>query len=190
MVKMLLLQVLIKTLKIPLKDPWWTPVVWPWLSILLCIPILVGTRSTSSQRRSKTQRGTSLCGFFPAIETLLDFCTTWFQRRTSITFLHYKHYKGKYHSTHPAYVHCRKKRVSESKCNKKSSFLLSVIGIYHYPLPSPCLLSQSSTFWPMSPITSSWMLTRCWPVKPLPWWVSADRWWPGGSSMMSVVPIA
>lgn len=63
-VNMLLLQVSIKTLKIRLKDPSWTPVVWPRLSIVLCIPTLAGTPSTSSQRRSKTQRGTSLGGFF------------------------------------------------------------------------------------------------------------------------------
>ena len=86
---MLLFQVLVKTLKIHLKDPRWTPVIWLWPSILLCIPILVGTRSTSSQRRSKTQRGTSLCGLFPqcANETV-DFCITSFQRWKCMTLPH------------------------------------------------------------------------------------------------------
>lgn len=61
---LLLLQVLIKTLKIHFKDPRWMLVTWLWLSIPLCTPILVGTRSISSRRRSKTRRGTTSIGFY------------------------------------------------------------------------------------------------------------------------------
>lgn len=99
-----------------------------------------------------------------------------------MAFLHYKHafLKGKLHSTHSAYVHFRKKDfLNVNAIIKKKFLVLSVTGICPCPLLSLCLLSQSSTFWPTSPITSSWMLTRCWPAKQLPWWVSADFWWPG-----------
>lgn len=51
----------------------------------------------------------------------------------------------------------------------------SAVGICPCPSPFPCPLSQWSTSWPTWLTTSSWMWTKCCPVKLLLWWVPGDE---------------
>lgn len=55
-------------------------------------------------------------------------------------------FKGKLPLTHSACVHFRENEFLNVNVIKNKFLVLSVAGICPYPLLSPCLLSQSSTF--------------------------------------------